>query len=79
MFKSHPKLNRHSDERLVINLHQNTQGVRFSKSRTRVNKTGFSKIKRSSFTSPYLLFVIPLWKFLLTWAQTTYESTYMNF
>ena len=41
----------------------------------RVNKTGFPKRKRRGFSSPYLLSVICLWTCLLTWVQTTYEST----
>jgi len=56
--KSQPKLNRHTDERLVKGSDQNTQGVRRSKSRRRMNKTGFPKTKRPGFSSPYLLFVI---------------------
>ena len=44
-----------------------------------MNKTGFSKTKRPGFTPPYLLFVICLWTCLLTWAQTTHESTRVNF
>jgi len=44
-----------------------------------VNKTGFPKTKRPDFSSLYLLFVIRLWTCLLTWVQTTYTSTYVNF
>ena len=44
-----------------------------------MNKTGFPKTKRPSFSSPYLLFVIFLQTFLLTWVRQTYESTRVNF
>ena len=45
--KSQPKLNRHSDERLVKILDQNTQGVRRSKSQTESEQKWFSKNKTS--------------------------------
>ena len=57
--KSQPKLNRHNEKCLVEISDKNTQGV---SPRLRVNKTGFSKTKRSGFSSPYLLFVI--WLFV---------------
>ena len=57
-FKYHPKLNKHSDERLVNISVQNTQGVRRSKSQTECEQTGFFKTKRPCFFSPYLIFVI---------------------
>ena len=44
-----------------------------------MKKTGFPKTKRPEFSSPYLYSVICLWTFLLTWVQTTYESTCVNF
>ena len=43
------------------------------------NKTGFPKTERPGFCSAYLVFVICLWTCLLTWVQTTYESTCANF
>jgi len=45
--KSQPKLNRHNDEYLVEISHQNTQGVRRSKSQTESEQNQFSKNKRS--------------------------------
>ena len=44
-----------------------------------MNKTGFPKIKRPGFSSPYLLFVIRLWTCLLACVHTTYESVCVNF
>ena len=44
-----------------------------------MNKTGFPKTKRHDFSSPYLFFVIILWKCLLTWVQTTSEISCVNF
>jgi len=55
-FKSQPKLNRHSDERLVKISDQNTQGVRRSKSQTESEQTGFLKTKRPGF-------LILMWNF----------------
>jgi len=45
--KSQPKLNRHSDERLVKISEQNTQGVRGSKSQTESEQNWFSENKTS--------------------------------
>jgi len=45
--KSQPKLNRHSDERLVKISDQNTQGVRCSKSQTESKQNWFSENKIS--------------------------------
>jgi len=42
-----PKLNRHSDDCLVIISDQNTQGVRRSKSQTESDQNRFSENKRS--------------------------------
>jgi len=45
--KSQPKLNRHSDKRLVKVSDQNTQGVRRSKSHTENEQNYFSENKSS--------------------------------
>jgi len=76
---SQPKLNRHSDERVVKNSDQNTKEVRRRKSQTESEQNWFSKIKTSWIFFPYRLFVILLWTYLLTWVQTTYGSTCVNF
>jgi len=50
--KSHPKLSRHGEERLVRISDQNTQGVRRSMSQTEGEQNWFSKNKTSWFFSP---------------------------
>jgi len=50
--KSQPKLNRHSDERLVKISYQNTQGVRHSKSQTETEQNCFSENKTSCLFFP---------------------------
>jgi len=50
--KSHRKLDRHSDERLVKISDQNTQGVRRGKSRTESEQNWFSENKTSCLFFP---------------------------
>jgi len=50
--KSQPKLNRHSDERLVKISDQNTQRVRCSKSQTESEQNWFSENKTSWIILP---------------------------
>ena len=50
--KSQPKLNRHSEERLVKFLDQNTQGVRRSMSQTESEQNWFFENKMSRLFSP---------------------------
>ena len=76
--KSQPKLNRQSDKRLVKISDQNTQGASRSKSRTESEQNWFSENKTSWLFFPVSSFVICLWTCLLTWVQTTYESTCVN-
>jgi len=49
--KSHPKLSRHSDERLVKISDKNTQGVTRSNSQTENEQNWFSENKASSIFS----------------------------
>jgi len=50
--KCRPKLNRHTDERLVKISDQNTQGVRRSKSQSKSEQNWFSKNRMSQFFFP---------------------------
>jgi len=50
--KSQPKLNRHSEERLVKISYQNTQGVRRSKSQNKSEQNWFSENKTSRLFVP---------------------------
>ena len=50
--KSHPKLSRHSDERLIKISDQNTQRVRRSKSHIESEQNWFSENKTSWLFSP---------------------------
>ena len=77
--KSLPKLNRHSGECLVKISHQNTQGGRHSKSQTESEQNWFFKNKTSWVFHPLSSFCVFLWTCHLTWVQTTYESSCVNF
>ena len=77
--KFQPKLNRHNDECLEKISDQYNHGVMRSKSQTENEQNRFSENKTSWFFFPYLLSVICLWTYLLTWVRTTYESTCVNF
>jgi len=52
MLKSRPKLDRHSYERLVKILNQNTEGVRRGKSRTESEQNWLSENKGSCLSFP---------------------------
>jgi len=54
--KSQPKLNRHSEERLVKISDKNTKGVRRSKSQTESEKNWFSENKMSWLFFPVCCF-----------------------
>jgi len=79
--KSHPKLNRDSDERLVKISYQNTQGVKCSKSQTESEQNWFSENKTSwifflvsSFCDSFMevppyLFANKIWMYLREFFQ----------
>ena len=83
--KSHPKLNRHSDECLEKISDKNTQGVRRSKSQTESEQNSFSENKTScllflvsSFCDlfmdvPPYLGANNKWKYLCEFFSTLYE------
>jgi len=58
---------------------QNTPGVRRRKSQTESEQNWFSENKTSWLFFPVSSFFICLWTCFLTWVQTTYESTCVNF